>query len=217
MTIDTHINQREKQRLETRGRILEAALAIFAEKGFDATSVRDIAGSIGVNHGLIRHHFQNKEKLWKEAVRFLFDRMEAELAVGQEADEELDELERLKNSIRRYVRYCARHPEHARIMVQQSIHGTDRFSWMIENFIAPQHKRSGGSLRDHRDAGYWPNVSEISITYTFVAAAQMPFVLAEEVRAIYGVDPTDEAWVEQHADAMIELFFNHRAQTGDRS
>lgn len=101
MNAEPSLNQREKQRLKTRGQILDAALEIFAEKGFDATSVREIAAKVGINHALIRHHFQNKEELWKEAVTFLFDRMYAELAVEPGSEDHLSNFERLKNRIRR--------------------------------------------------------------------------------------------------------------------
>jgi TetR/AcrR family transcriptional regulator len=215
MNAEQPLNQREKQRLKTRGQILEAALQIFAEKGFDATSVREISGSVGVNHGLIRHHFKNKEELWKEAVRFLFERMEAELAIEPGSEDHLTEFERLQNTIRRYVRYCARHPEHARIMVQQSIHGTDRFKWMVRKFIAPQHRSFRPSRGKHIAEGLWPRIDEVSLAYIFVAVAQMPFVLSNEIDEIYGIDPTGPDWVEQHADAIIELFFRHRVDEAD--
>lgn len=214
MNAEPITNQREKQRLKTRGQILEAALRIFGEKGFDAASVREIASSVGVNHALIRHHFQNKEELWKEAVTFLFNRMQAELAVEPGSEEHLSQFERLKNWIRRYVAYCARHPEHARIMVQQSIHGSDLLRWMAKSFIAPQHK-AGLKLRSaHVAEGLWPEVDDVSLTYIIVAAAQMPFVLSQEIREVYGVDTYDPAWVERHADAIIALFFDHRVEKG---
>ncbi|AWW73744.1 TetR family transcriptional regulator [Erythrobacter sp. KY5] len=213
MNLETPVNQREKQRLKTRGEILDAALNIFAEKGFDATSVREIAGSVGVNHGLIRHHFTNKEELWKEAVALLFGRMEAELAIEPGSEDHLSEFDRLKNGIRRYVRYCARHPEHARIMVQQSIHGSERFKWMVEKFIAPLHRAGQVSREKYASQRLWPAINEISITYILVAASQMPFVLAQEIQEIYGLEPTEPEWVERHADAIIALFFEHSVNT----
>lgn len=211
MTAENSLNMREQQRLRTRAQILDAALSVFAEKGFDAASVRDISSSIGVNHGLIRHHFQNKDNLWKEAVAFLFERMEAEIAVDPEEEANFTELEKLEASIRRYVRYCARHPEHARMMVQQSIQGSERFTWMVKRFIGPQHERAGRHLTAHKRDGLWPNIDDFSIAYILVAAAQMPFVLADEAKAIYGIDVHDDSVVERHADAIIELFFHHRA------
>lgn len=48
----------------TRDAILDAARFAFAEKGFDATSVREIAAMAGVDAAMISHHFGGKEKLF---------------------------------------------------------------------------------------------------------------------------------------------------------
>jgi AcrR family transcriptional regulator len=47
----------------TRELILDTAERLFAEKGLDATSVRDITGAAGVNLGAITYHFGTKQKL----------------------------------------------------------------------------------------------------------------------------------------------------------
>src|SRR5262245_11760123 len=47
----------------TRDLILDTAERLFAEKGLDATSVRDITGAAGVNLGAITYHFGTKQKL----------------------------------------------------------------------------------------------------------------------------------------------------------
>ena len=66
----------EKQRLrapsvrslETRERIVDAAERLFAERGFDGTSMRDIAGAAGVQVGLVSHHAGNKAALFHYTV-----------------------------------------------------------------------------------------------------------------------------------------------------
>jgi AcrR family transcriptional regulator len=47
----------------TSEKILSAASELFQEKGFDLTSVREIAAKAGVNVALINYHFQSKENL----------------------------------------------------------------------------------------------------------------------------------------------------------
>jgi AcrR family transcriptional regulator len=49
--------------LTARARIRQAALAQFAQHGFDRTTVRGIAAAAGVSPGLLRHHFGSKQGL----------------------------------------------------------------------------------------------------------------------------------------------------------
>lgn len=50
---------------QTRSKILDAALKLFYEKGFTATSLSQIASLAQVNQSLIAHHFGNKQKLFQ--------------------------------------------------------------------------------------------------------------------------------------------------------
>jgi TetR/AcrR family transcriptional regulator, regulator of cefoperazone and chloramphenicol sensitivity len=49
--------------LTARARIRDAALRLFAERGLEGTTIRDIAKAAGVSGGLIRHHFGSKDDL----------------------------------------------------------------------------------------------------------------------------------------------------------
>lgn len=54
---------------ETRRRILEAALALFAERGFEATTMRDVASRAGVATGAAYYYFGSKDELVLEFYR----------------------------------------------------------------------------------------------------------------------------------------------------
>lgn len=49
-----------------RGRLLDGAADLFREKGFERTTVRDIATVVGIQSGSIFHHFKSKEAILKE-------------------------------------------------------------------------------------------------------------------------------------------------------
>src|SRR4051794_16430291 len=53
----------------TRARIIDAAERLFAERGFAATSMRDISSASGISHPLIHHHFGSKEDLYAAVKR----------------------------------------------------------------------------------------------------------------------------------------------------
>ncbi|MFP3616715.1 helix-turn-helix domain-containing protein, partial [Paraburkholderia sp. SIMBA_050] len=48
--------------------ILRAARRTFAKRGYDATSVREVARELGIDAALIAHHFGTKETLWLAVV-----------------------------------------------------------------------------------------------------------------------------------------------------
>ena len=58
---------------DTREVILSAARTIFAERGYDGSSMRQIATTAGVDAALIHHYFDSKEQLFLAAVQFPVD------------------------------------------------------------------------------------------------------------------------------------------------
>jgi AcrR family transcriptional regulator len=72
---------RERKRLETRARLTKAAMALFLERGFDATTLDDIALAADVSRRNFFHYFASKEEVifaWQEG-------FEAALIVAVEA------------------------------------------------------------------------------------------------------------------------------------
>ena len=47
--------------------MLDTAMRVFAEKGFEATTMKDIAAEMNVVSGLCYHYFQNKQQLYEDA------------------------------------------------------------------------------------------------------------------------------------------------------
>ena len=52
-----------------RGRVLDAAAALFQSNGYGATTTQQIAAAAGVTHGAMHHHFPTKKKLGLAVVR----------------------------------------------------------------------------------------------------------------------------------------------------
>lgn len=60
---------------DTRGRILEAALAVFAERGFAGATTRLIAGAAGVNIATLAYHFGDKQGLYDAVIDGIYERI----------------------------------------------------------------------------------------------------------------------------------------------
>ena len=53
----------------TRDRILKTAVRLFAERGYEATSIRTLAAKAHVNQAAINYHFKTKDGLYREVLR----------------------------------------------------------------------------------------------------------------------------------------------------
>ena len=81
-----------------RGRLLSAAAHLFRDKGFDRTTVRDIAASVGIQSGSIFHHFKSKEDIlyavMEEVIHFNTDRLRRAMAAESRPEAQLRALVR---------------------------------------------------------------------------------------------------------------------------
>ncbi|MFJ5382597.1 TetR family transcriptional regulator, partial [Cupriavidus sp. CER94] len=59
---------------ETRARIIEAAMRLFAAHGFDGASTRDIAREANVNAPALQYYFDNKEGVYLACIEYFVER-----------------------------------------------------------------------------------------------------------------------------------------------
>ena len=190
----------------TRAGILQSALEHFARFGFEGASVRDIAAQTGVNHGMIRHIYGTKEELWRAATTFLFERLDREVNLDAEIQAGLGDRELFTTYVHRYVRYCARHPEHARIMIQQSSRAGAALEWTTKRFIRARYLVAGPIIERLMAKGDLPDVDPLSLAFSLAASCQMYFVLAPEVKSLAGRNVSLPTEVEAHARSVVGIF-----------
>lgn len=200
--------QAQQERSEqTRSEILGIALEQFSTRGFDAVSVRDIADAAGVNHAMIRYYFGNKENLWRASVTQLFDRFMEGVALPDPASDAFS-IDAVKQYIRNYVRYCAAHPEHARLMMQEANRDSERLQWMAETFVRPRHDRSVPLIRYVSETtDGLARIDPVMLLYMITAIAQVPYLLTAEMRYAHGIDALDEKAIDAHCDAVVAFIF----------
>ena len=119
---------------QTKTAIVEAALDTFADHGFEGASLRAIAQGAGVTHGLIRHHFGNKEDIFRAVV-------DHSVAIYEAAYQGIYQLIRdgahledpvgvLKRSIRTFASVSARHPEMMRLLMHEGSKPSERVLYL---------------------------------------------------------------------------------------
>ena len=79
-----------------RDALLEAARRLILEKGFAATTARDLVSASGTNLGSIGYHFGSREALLSQALEELFDEWTEVLAGAAFAEQDAPPLERMR-------------------------------------------------------------------------------------------------------------------------
>ena len=196
-----------------RGRILAAALEVFAERGFDGARTREIAERAGANLGLLTYYFGGKELLWREAVSHAFEELATEIAAvtaQARSDAGGDERAQLEQLLRGFVRFLARRPEFMQLMNDEGKRSGPRMRWLADHHVKPMAAVVRGLVERAQTRGLLPAIPLVSFPYIALGAAGLLFSQAPECRYVTGFDPTDEAIAAAHADALVHLLLGPR-------
>ena len=198
----------EQQRsIETRTQILNAAISEFAEKGYDAASIRSIAERIGMQHPLITYHYRNKDALWRAAAEYAFDRIRAEWDESISTEAPLSQLERLRLEYRTLFRYTALFPEFHHFMRQETQADTPRLHWVAETVINPLLDRILPQIEQAQQAGLLPNVEPLLFHYMMVSLTATLSDFGNEMRVIKGLMVDDPECIDSYWKLVDEIVF----------
>jgi TetR/AcrR family transcriptional regulator len=193
--------------IDSREAILRAALRSFAEKGYDGSSTREIATQAGVNQGLIPYYFGGKLKLWQAAVDLAFGELAAGLDAALADSDASSERDRTALLLRNYVRFVARNPEFVRLMHEEGKRQGPRMRWLVDRHVKPMYEAVKVLMGRSQARGVLPpDIDPIHFHYLLAGAVGLIFHQAEECKRLAGVDPFDDAVVEEHARVVEYLF-----------
>jgi AcrR family transcriptional regulator len=124
---------------DTRSRLLDAAGRVFAEKGFDQATVRDICQAAEANIAAVHYHFGDKVRLYIEAVR------EAHCARVEDVPipdwpPAMPPQDRLHDFIRMFLTRLlgtGRPDWHLGIMLRELAHPTEACAEIVRDYIRP--------------------------------------------------------------------------------
>ena len=93
--------------------ILEAAMDLFSERGFETTSIQDIAQTAGIAKGTVYLYFKSKEDLVQQVYRYCYD-MDIR-ACEEGVEEQKNTIDKLCRRMDNIIDYLLSHPKEARI------------------------------------------------------------------------------------------------------
>jgi AcrR family transcriptional regulator len=136
----------EEEPDDTRAKLLQAAVHVFSERGYEGATVRNICQRAGVNLALVNYHFGDKLELYLAVIRYAID-AEAKMALLNHAVEQnADPCDALRQIIRGILeRLCATARDRfgllLRFMLKEMANPTPALGRLIEETIQPLYDR----------------------------------------------------------------------------
>jgi AcrR family transcriptional regulator len=100
----------------TAQELIDVATALFAEHGYDATSIRAITDVAGVNLGAVTYHFGSKDALYEQVFGSVMEPVRQHMV--QEVGHDGTPLERIERFVRALFQYLQDHPLLPRLITQ---------------------------------------------------------------------------------------------------
>ena len=184
----------------TAERILDAAEALFAERGFAGTTLRDVAGAVGIRTPSLYNHFAGKDELYAAVLeRGLGPVVEALVAFVEHppsGERRLALLEEL-------MALLARRPNLLRLVQFETLTGGTRLTPALRDWIGIALDRAAGIVAEDPGHPPWP-------------AEQIPLLVLALYNAVVGYfttaplyqDLTGEGLLSAEALALQTRFLN---------
>lgn len=200
------VGPREQRKAESRRLILQAAIQVFEQAGFEGASTREIAKRAGVAQGLVTYHFENKDKLWREAVKAAFADVPLMAEVPPAASAEQVRAI-FREFIRGYARLCMQSSGMAMLLYQQIGQRDERFNWLVREQFLPTQQR----LRPLYDAclatGLIKPMPFEHFCFSLAGLTNTYFALADVYHIATDLHPAEDAVSDTIVAHIESLFF----------
>lgn len=173
----------------TKGRILDAALDIFSNKGYHNSRMDDIVDEASVSKGSIYFHFPNKERLFLALVDQFSDLLERN--VSEAIAQEKDGIHKVRIAIETVLMTFARYRRPAKILLVQAV----GLGSVFEKKRQEVHERFATMIQQFLDEAIV--VGDISTTNTnLVAHAWMGAIYTLVIQWVMTAEPNKEEILE---------------------
>lgn len=204
MSAISQLNSRQQQRENTRSQILEAAIAVFAQSGFEAASLADIANRAGVKKALVQYHFATKEQLWREAADRIWQERNGCMEIYF-AEQRADPMAGMRAGFTALVEFTRERPQWLWFMFHEAASGGERLSWLVERWLKQDYFIGESFVRHFQQLGLLREGPALQLVQMITGALTYNLLVAPPTLEATGVDLGSDESIRQQVDLLIAM------------
>jgi AcrR family transcriptional regulator len=185
-----------------REEILDEATQLFAERGYEGTSMADLAEKVGLRKASLFHHFASKEVLYAAVLARLVERVGSEIAkVATLPGSFAERLDLLSDAI---TNVLGDHPFAARLVIREVMDWGPVVREGLAEQILTTLNASEEFIRAGQEAGVFAKIEVKQLMVTLMGVHFMPFAVGNIVERFAGHNPAVPAFIEERRGAVRE-------------
>lgn len=188
----------------TRDLILDEAIVCFAERGYEGTSLNDIAAGVGIRRPSLLHHFDSKEALYGDVFeRLLSDWLERlDVAVSTPGTG----WSKFELVLRAGFALFSDYPDYVRLVRREALDGGKHLGIDLAGVLKPFFDAAASYLDQQMDAGAFKRHDSRHLLITGYGAILTYFSDAPFVDGLFGEEALTQSHIEEHCDHVLRFF-----------
>ena len=193
-----------REKSTTRDKLLEAAIKLLAEKGFNGTTTKEIAEKAEVNEALIFRHFSTKRDLYGAIIeKKIFEEPGIEITLETHKDSKDDALVFTAIATRMFDR-CGKDPSFMRLLHFSALEGHDLSDMFFETYVEYINMLIYDYIETRIKEGALRNVNPLYASKAFIGMV-VNQIIAQE---LFGEKKRGKIDQEQLIATFVGIFLN---------
>lgn len=199
------IAEKERNAARTRDAVLDAAERLFAERGYESTSLTDVGAAAGVSRGTPGYFFRSKELLYRAVLERCLERVRAAVRNGQDralASDEPPEVV-LAGAVGEYFDFISANPHFVRLLEWEALSGGTQIQMLPPHLQAAQEAL--GAIVSELAMDPSDRAEAEQLLVSMLALSWFHVVHAPTVLRALGVDATTDEYRQERRQHVVNL------------
>jgi AcrR family transcriptional regulator len=199
---DTTARETAKDKGSTHDRIIEAAIKLFSEKGFNGTTTKEIAETAEVNEALIFRHFSTKRDLYGAIIeKKINEEPGIELSLETHRDSKDDRLVFTAIASRMFEK-CGRDPSFMRLLHFSALEGHDLSDMFFDTYVEYINMLISDYIDTRIKDGEFKKLNPLYSSKAFIGMVVNQIIVQE----LFGEKKKNKTDYKELTETFVEIF-----------